>query len=188
MLMISTTATRIARWTSLAAFALTAAPASPQDAIDSSAAFKRLTTLIGTWDVSERDNPNTKEIATYTFAGRGVLAEDLRAPGDAKASVMGHMYTAYHLDKGTLVMTHFCGAGNQPRMRVTSVTDGGRKISFQMYDITNLATAESFRSDAVDVIFLAEDRVDLVYHGSRGPGGSIKSEQVFQLRRRPSGR
>lgn len=32
------------------------------------------------------------------------------------------MFTAYHLDVGKLVMTHFCEAGNQPRMRIT----GGR--------------------------------------------------------------
>lgn len=41
---------------------------------------------------------------------------------------MGHMLMAYHLDKGTLVMTHFCGAGNQPRMRIKSV-DAGRRIT-----------------------------------------------------------
>jgi hypothetical protein len=32
--------------------------------------------------------------------------------------VLGGMSTAYHLDNGTLMLTHYCGAGNQPRMRV----------------------------------------------------------------------
>jgi hypothetical protein len=46
--------------------------------------------------------------AEYTLTGGGsVLME-----------VLGGMSTAYHLDNGTLMLTHYCGAGNQPRMRV----------------------------------------------------------------------
>jgi len=37
------------------------------------------------------------------------------------------------------MLAHYCGAGNQPRMRVNSIEDGGRHIRFDFYDITNLA-------------------------------------------------
>src|SRR5262245_22140131 len=82
------------------------------------------------------------------------------------ASVMGHMLTAYHLDVRQLVLTHFCGAGNQHRMRVKAFDAGGRHIAFEMYDITNLANPEAYHSTRVEVIFLNDDRVDLVYHGT----------------------
>jgi hypothetical protein len=165
---------------------LTGRSAGGQPPLNAAEAFTRLKGLVGSWDVTERDNPNTKEIATYRLTGDGsVLAEDLRAPGGV-ASVMGHMYTTYHMDNGRLVLTHFCGAGNQPRMRVTAISDGGRRIAFEMYDITNLATPEAFHSNAVEVIFRSEDRVDLVYRGTRGAAPGTKSEQVFQLRRRQS--
>ena len=159
-------------------------PASAQQPIRASEAFKQLTGLVGTWDVTERDNPNTKEVANYSLTGGGsVLAEDLRAP-DGTANAMGHMYTTYYMDKDQLVLTHFCGAGNQPRMRAKAVADGGTRIVFEMYDITNLATPESFHSESLEVIFLSRVRVDLVYHGTRGPSPGAKSEQVFQLTRR----
>lgn len=177
-------ACRVIRWALVGLLLLAAGPARAQQTPDSAAAFKRLKGLVGAWDVTERDNPNTKEVATYTLTGGGhVVAEDLRAPSGA-ANAMGHMFTNYHLDRGTLVLTHFCGAGNQPRMRVKSIAGDGKRISFEMYDITNLATPESFRSDALDVVFLSDDRVNLMYRGSRGPGGAIKSEQVFRLSRR----
>ena len=159
------------------AMAMPARPAG-QQGLDSRAAFERLKGLAGTWDVTERDNPATKEIATYALTGRGsVVVEHLQSPTGA----MGHMMTTYHLDNGRLVLTHFCGAGNQPRMRVTAIDDGGKRIAFEMYDITNLAGPQAFHSTRVDVVFLNDNRVDLVY---KGKTGDHESTQVFQLARK----
>jgi hypothetical protein len=144
-------------------------------------AFRRLMTLVGSWEVTERDNPKTRETATYLMTGAGsVVAEDLRAPAGSAGYAMGHMYTTYHMDKGQLVLTHFCGAGNQPRMRLRAVEDGGRRLSFAIYDITNLADPQAYHSTAVDVRFLGDDRVDLVYTGNAGGKEFV---QVFQLTR-----
>src|SRR5689334_8380722 len=80
-------------------------------------AFERLKGLAGTWETTEKGT-SRKSTAQYVLTGRGsVLME-----------VMGGMSTAYHMDKGVLVLTHFCGAGNQPRMRVKSIENGGRHI------------------------------------------------------------
>jgi phosphotransferase system IIB component len=159
--------------------ARTPSPANSNDA------FSRLKTLVGTWDVTERDNPNTRELATYTMGSGGVLSEDLRAPAGTAGYAMGHMFTSYHLDKGQLVMTHFCGAGNQPRMRLRSVGDSGKRLSFELYDITNLADPKAYHSDAVEIIFLSNDRVDLVYNGR---AGEKTFTQIFQLKRQQAAR
>jgi hypothetical protein len=140
--------------------------------IDSSAAFARLKTLAGTWDVREKgtDRPST---FLYEMTGRGsVLIENA-----------GGMMTAYHLDKGTLVLTHFCGAGNQPRMRVKAVDNDGRHIRFEMYDITNLASPQSYYSNTLDVTFYGDDRVELTYGGTTN---GVTSSQTFLLSRRKS--
>ena len=154
-------------------------PRSPKtnDTMD---AFTRLKTLVGTWEVTERDNPNTRELATYEITGRNVLTEDLRAAAGSANHTMGHMFTTYHMDKDRLVLTHYCGAGNQPRMRLRSVEEGGNRLSFEMYDITNLLDPKAYHSTAVDVVFLADDRVDLVYTGR---AGDKTVTQVFQLQR-----
>ena len=145
--------------------------------VDSRAAFERLKSLVGTWDATEKGNPTFAEAVTYTMTGRGtVLVEQFQAP----TTVMGHMLTAYHMDVNQLVLTHFCGAGNQPRMRVKAFDEGGRHIAFEMYDITNLADPKAYHSTRVDVTFLADDRVDLVYHGVRA---GENTTQVFQLAR-----
>src|SRR5687767_8046413 len=83
------------------------------------AAFERLTSLAGTWETLV-DNRQTG-IATYTVTGGGKVVLE----------VMGGMATAYHVDKDTLMMTHYCGAGNQPRMRAMTIGDYGRHIAFK---------------------------------------------------------
>jgi hypothetical protein len=88
------------------------------------------------------------------------------------------MMTAYHLDQDRLVLTHFCGAGNQPRMRLTSADD--HHVRFDMYDITNLADPQSYHSTSLDVVFVGKDRVDLVYGGK---AAGKETSQTFQLTR-----
>lgn len=136
---------------------------------DSKAAFARLKTLIGTWDVKNSRNPGSPGTATYSVTGGGrVIVEEL-----------GGMATAYHMDGDRLMLTHYCGAGNQPRMRITEA--GDNRISFEMFDITNLASPEAYRSNRLTVVFLNQDRVDLQYGGL---ADGKESTQVFELRRR----
>ena len=156
-------------WRSIAiALALTLSPdiaAHGEPRVDAREAFQRLKRLVGTWSVGVDGRRST---ATYKLTGGGrVLVED-----------MGGMMTAYYLDGDKLVLTHFCGAGNQPRMRLQKTDD--RQMSFQMFDITNLASSKSYHSTSLDVVFVSEDRVDLAYGGTTD--GRV-STQVFKMTR-----
>jgi hypothetical protein len=143
-----------------------------QEKSPSDLAFDRLKRLAGTWEALDKRS-SRKLNAVYTITGGGnVIMEDLDG-----------MATAYYLDNGTLKLTHYCGAGNQPRMRVRSVTNGGRRIVFEMYDITNLKSPESYRSTSLDVQFFDDGTIELTY-GGWSSGGS--SSQTFQLQRRTS--
>ena len=169
--------TTFAALLALAATLICAPAASAQDAA-TRAAFERLKSLVGTWDATEQGNPKFAEVVVYSLTGRGTtLIEDMKVP----ASPMGHMLTAYHLDSGKLVLTHFCGAGNQPRMRLKTINDSGRRLSFEMYDITNLAEPKAYHSTRVDVQVQSDDKVDLTYSGV-WEGKEIT--QVFQLHRK----
>ena len=146
--------------------------------IDSRAAFERLKTMVGTWNETGSGNPAAADVVTYSLTGRGsVLVEQFQAPSGG----MGHMLTAYHLDGERLVLTHFCGAGNQPRMRITAFDEGGKHLAFEMYDITNLPDGQAYHSTAVDVVFASDDRVELRYRGMRA---GTETTQVFRLARR----
>jgi hypothetical protein len=136
-----------------------------QERLDSREGFERLKRLEGSWTVTLGGQPRP---ASYKLTGGDrVLMEDI-----------GGMTTAYYLDVDKLVLTHFCGAGNQPRMRLQEMDD--RHLSFEMFDITNLADPKSYHSTHLDVVFVSDDRVDLAY---RGITDGRVSTQVFQLRR-----
>jgi hypothetical protein len=49
----------------------------------------------------------------------------------------------YHRDGSGLMLTHYCAAGNQPRMRADSTAAPGNRISFRFLDIANLASPEA---------------------------------------------
>ena len=136
-------------------------------------AFERLKGLAGTWDAFDK-RASRKLNAVYTVTGGGnAIMEDLDG-----------MATAYHLDNGTIKLTHYCGAGNQPRMRVKSIENGGRQIKFEMVDITNLKSPDAYRSTSLDVQFLDDGTVELTYGGWSAANGA--SSQTIQLQKRTS--
>ena len=76
--------------------------------------------------------------AKYYLTGNGTaVVEDLIVDGNA------NMTTVYHLDGSDLRATHYCAAGNQPRLKATSTDNDNKVVKFHMVDITNLATPEA---------------------------------------------
>jgi hypothetical protein len=55
--------------------------------------------------------------------------------------LFGRELSVFYRDGDSLLMTHFCNAGNQPRLKLK---EGGRPghFEFEMYDITNLKDPE----------------------------------------------
>ncbi len=59
------------------------------------------------------------------------------------SEIKGHedMISMFNLDGDRLLMTHYCGAGNQPRM-VASTSPDGKTLTFDFLDATNLASPD----------------------------------------------
>ena len=113
----------------LAAVALHAAPAKSERANDA-AAFARLKTLAGEW---EADTAMGKAHVSYeVIAGGTALVEK------ETAEKMPAMLTVYHLDGDRLLLTHYCMAGNQPRMQAKAFNPESGELHFQFLDATNL--------------------------------------------------
>ena len=160
----------------LAFAALVVTPPSRTAAEDRSkaeAAFERLKSLSGTWETRVDGRPTG--VATYLVTGGGKVVIE----------VMGGMATAYHLDQDRLLLTHYCGAGNQPRMRAKAIENDGRRIAFEMYDITNHPNAKtSSYSSALDVRFADDGTVELAFKSTTA--GVESPSQVFRLVKRVS--
>jgi hypothetical protein len=51
------------------------------------------------------------------------------------------MISMFHMDGDRLLMTHYCGAGNQPRM-VATVSPDSKTVTFNYLDATNLLSSQ----------------------------------------------
>jgi len=94
---------------------------------DAQRAFEKLKTLTGTWEGTGPDGKTMQITYRVTSGGSALLSEI--SPDDA-------MITMFHLDGDRLMMTHYCGAGNQPRMKGTLSPDG-KTVAFEFVDATN---------------------------------------------------
>lgn len=114
----------------LTPFTLGAAGAKSERGVDAAAAFARLKTLAGEW---EADTKMGKAHISYeVIAGGTTLVER------ETAEKMAPMLTVYHLDGDRLLLTHYCMAGNQPRMEARAYNPETGEIDFVFLDATNL--------------------------------------------------
>jgi hypothetical protein len=57
------------------------------------------------------------------------------------------MVTMYHMDGEHLMLTHYCMAKNQPRMRATEISEDGKSVIFTFLDGTNLPSRDKGHMD-----------------------------------------
>jgi hypothetical protein len=109
----------------LAAVAIQAAGPKSEQTNDS-AAFARLKTLAGEWEAETR--MGKAHLSYEVIAGGTALVEK------ETAEKMAAMLTVYHLDGERLLMTHYCMAGNQPRMQAKAFNPESGELEFQFLD------------------------------------------------------
>jgi len=113
-------------------FALAATAALAQS--DAQKSFTHLKALTGSWEGKSLDGKPLLVSYRETAGGSAVLSEIL---GDHE------MITMFNLDgRNKLLMTHYCAAGNQPRMQA-SVSPDGKTMTFSFVDATNLASPDA---------------------------------------------
>jgi hypothetical protein len=112
----------------LAASAIHAGPKTER--FNDAAAFDRLKTLVGEWEGDTR--MGRAHLSYELIAGGTTLVE--KETGESMPAMM----TVYHLDGDRLILTHYCMAGNQPRMQARSYDAESGVVEFQFLDATNL--------------------------------------------------
>lgn len=115
----------------IAALALATASAFAQT--DAQKAFATIKALPGNW-VGDTQMGPVQVTFKVTAGGSAVMSEILGKED---------MITMFNLDgPGRLLMTHYCAAGNEPRMEA-SVSPDAKIITFNYVDATNLATTDA---------------------------------------------
>ena len=95
--------------------------------------FEELKSLDGSWEGKTPDGQTVQVAYRVTGNGSAIMSE-----------IKGHadMISMFNLDGERLLMTHYCAAGNQPRM-VASASPDGKTFTFDFLDATNLASPEA---------------------------------------------
>ena len=134
--------------------------------------FGQLTALVGTWE-GKNSQGEPVQVSYRLTAGGSVLMSEIVGHGE-------DMITMFHLDGANrLLMTHYCAAGNQPRMQASSSPDG-KSITFNFVDGTNLDSSHSGHMD--HVVFTISD----ASHHTEDwnfVGGGKEVREVFDLQR-----
>jgi hypothetical protein len=150
-----------------------ALPSHAASAVDAAAAFARLKALAGEWQGD-------------TSAGKARLTYEIVADGTAIlerewAERIPEMVTMYHLDGERLLLTHYCMAGNQPRMQATAYDPASGTLTFALVDATGLASPDAGHMHAVRIEFAGPS--ELVTHWQFFVNGRPESTETGRYTR-----
>ena len=146
---------------SVVALCIVAALAAPLSHAQQPAAvaFDKLKALAGDWiDVDGSFGMKDQVAVTYRVTGGGTSVVETLFAGTPH-----EMTTVYYKDGTNVALTHYCAAGNQPRMRAT--TTDGSALDFAFDGGTNLDPAKDGHMHAGRIEFLGPDRVKAQWIG-----------------------
>lgn len=125
-----------------------AVPAHPQ--------LDRIKKLAGTWVEADKEGkPTDKVVSVVKVTAGGSAVHETFFPGTPM-----EMLSVYHLDKGDLVMTHYCVLGNQPRMKADPKS-ATNQIKWVFAGGTNLDPAKDTHMHGAVVTFVDDDHLEI---------------------------
>ena len=112
--------------------------------------FEAMAALEGTWAMESPDG--ALPVTFRTIAAGSVVHETMMAGTEHE---MVNLYTV-HGDG--IEMTHYCAAGNQPRMRATSLD--GQSIVFRTIGINGMDTEDEHAMSEMTLVIVDSDHVE----------------------------
>jgi hypothetical protein len=110
--------------------------------------FEQLKTLAGSWDGTLEGQ--ALHVSLRVTSSGNALMHEMRGAGPDDPITM------VHLDGDRLILTHYCDAGNQPRMAAT-ISPDGRTIVFDFVEATNLLSSQHGHMQRVTFNFIDAD-------------------------------
>lgn len=150
---------------------------------DLEAAWEQLKKLAGTWHRKNLDRGTEGIVSYHVTGGDAVVFEEFM--GDTPEGVRP-MATAYHWDVDSVVATHYCSAGNQPRMRSASWDPETKMLRFGFWDVTGLQDPDEYHTTDIELYFEDDDNVELRFRGiTAGVQGEWTVNRMRRLTSRP---
>jgi hypothetical protein len=101
---------------------------------DAQKSFDKLKTLAGSWEGSM--DGKAMHVSLRVTSMGNTLMHEMTVAGSADDPI-----TMFNLDHERLLLTHYCDAGNQPRL-VATVSPDGKTFTFDFVDATNLLSSQ----------------------------------------------
>ena len=125
---------------------------------DETTPFEVFQSLKGAWMIRAGDKTLPFEM-TYAVGSNGTIVIEQ----------FGQELSVFYRDGDSLVMTHFCNRGNQPRLKLKSGGPPGR-YEFDMFDITNLKGASDAHVQKIIYQILDPKHMNLEIIWRKGAG------------------
>jgi len=132
----------------------------------STKAFDQLKKLVGEW--SGKAGGMDVNV-TYKLTGAGSTLVETQFPGSDH-----EMQTMYHLDNGSLVLTHYCAAGNQPTMKFQPGKDP-KVLAFNFLKGSNMKPSD-VHMHSVKIKFISNNQIesDWTSYSKGKPAGTVQ--------------
>jgi len=107
--------------------------------------FEQLKDLAGSWEGAVDGQP--MHVSMRVTSMGNTLMHEMKGAGPDDPITM------FHLDGDRLLLTHYCDAGNQPRMVATNSPDG-KTVVFNFLEATNLLSTQMGHMQRVTFTFI----------------------------------
>lgn len=140
------------------------------------ALLDRVKGMEGEWEMQGEDG-KWAVAAVFRPIAAGSAVREIMFPGSPH-----EMTNLYHMDGNTLVMTHYCAAGNQPTMRAKA-NGLSTPIEFNFDSVSNLTQPDEMYMGSMTLVFIDADHAEQrwMHHKAGKMGGE---PTVFTLRRK----
>jgi hypothetical protein len=137
--------------------------------LDGKAAFAQLKTLAGDWEGAVVGQPGEHAVQYRVTSGGNAVIESLFA------GTPHEMVSVYFMNGEDLVLTHYCSAANQPRLRLDRAASSAQELRFAFDGGTNFDPAKDAHVHAGRIRLLSAQQLDAEWeffeNGQRGHSG-----------------
>jgi hypothetical protein len=131
--------------------------------------------LKGEWMMID-DKGVAQPASTFTVSSNGSVVREIMFQGTEH-----EMTNMYHLDGNSLIMTHYCAMGNQPRMR--AVAFDGKTMAFAPDSVTNLKGDAAYMG-SMTMTFVDANNVSMDWRSIKNGKPDGSHDAPFKLTRK----
>lgn len=131
--------------------------------------------LAGEWTMVD-EKGETVTGSVFAVSSNGHVVREVMFPGTDH-----EMTNVYHLDGPSLLVTHYCAMGNQPRMRATG--PGPHDLDFRFDGVTNLASDQAYMG-SLRLVIADPDHIEQHWKSYKNGAELADHAPVFKLTRK----